>query len=886
MPPRDSSLIMNLVDVQGLIQNVATQRRSGELVVTHEQESRHLHFANGQIVAITGTRPDAFTRAICWTGLMTRQEVHEVIASLPEGAGPEHLLRTLLEGRLDANGVLDALDMLIEEEVTVILGWNGPGLTFTERRAGDPWVEAQQKAGVLVSAPSLLLEGLRRQDELSTVKELIPDHWDTLIRDPAITPPADLGEDAQALLEGWRDGAVCGSLLEHPRLPPFRATMALAALRRCGLLRVSTPSELVVQADNALALGQHRRAFGLYRRALTLGQENARIHLHIAELAERGGDRVTAAASCMSAANLLSDPAAAASALSNALRLGADREAPLSQLAAIHIQLGENDKASAALMELARLYEKRRAFDQAMQAVREAEELGADAAQVALMVARLSLALGDKEQAVLQLELSARAFHDSERIPEAITAWRELLRLVPGRCDYAQEVAELLVWSGEKEEAIKVLRASLGAQQDYGDEVLVSMHELLARLDPSDFQAHAWLASAYERRRDREGAGQQLLLAAKAHEKAGDLPRLAETLERILELDQHQVEVLEWLAKVRADLKQDEQAASCWCRAVDAALARGQRKEARVMLDAAIVRLPASLSVRTRAALVANREGDRVAALKHYAAAADLARGAGDPATARDMLLQLSRMRPDDVIVRCRLAEVAEEVKDPNLDRILADLVRVAERFNNHGLALDHTRKRIAASEGLAYEARSELVELLRRTGDHAAELVAGKELLGALLEQGEFEKAVEMLSRLVASHPKDAELVQQLAEAHIALDDKRQASRLLRHAVCLLQMEDRIADAKKALDQLGAVSDEKEVIELARERLDQGQAVDWEKLRLELSQGQRRRLADRMGTDTSVRRHATDRTRRPGTDSHDKVATDRQNRPAGAGQE
>ncbi|MBA2479555.1 MAG: tetratricopeptide repeat protein, partial [Planctomycetes bacterium] len=719
-------------------------------------------------------------------------------------------------------------------------------LSFTDVIAAEEWSAVQIKIGMSINPGSVLLEGLRRQDELGTFTEVMPDSWDALIRDPSVPEPAQLSKDAALLLEDWVDGTVANKLLNHPTLPPFRARVAVGTLCRTGLLRPANLNELVVEADAAYAHGDHKTAYGLYRRTLAFGQGTSRIHLHLAELAERFGDHAEAAEAYMAAVQQMSDPSATVVALRNALRLGADKEAVLTQMVAIHLQLGNREETVKNLLGLAELHAERGAREQAMEAVREAQELGADQGSTALMLARFCRADGDVDQAALQLELAARAFHENERLDEAIQAWRELLALLPGRCEYAKECAELLVWSGKKDDAVTVLRTALLTQKEASEDVLLHVYELLAQLAPNDVECHDWLAQSYERRRDRDGATKQLKLAASAQERTGDFAELAATLERIIELGGEKIDTYGWLARTRVKLKQEGLAGEAFCKAVDALLELGLLKDARPLIESALTDLPANLALRQRLAQVTNREGDRATAMKQFLLAADLARGCGDRPTCRDMLVQACRLRPDDLAARVRLAEVAEELKDPNLDSILADVVRVAARTTNHGIALEHARRRIANAGGLAYGPRCELVELLRLCGDTAGQLANGKQLLNELLEQGEFEKAVEILSRLVASHPKNSELMLQLAEVYAALGDERKAFRFYKHVVPLLQLDGKLSEAKVALDLLQGMSEEHEqsMIIMARERIDKGHSVDWDKIRQEAEQDQRRRAA------------------------------------------
>ncbi|HEX3135044.1 MAG TPA: tetratricopeptide repeat protein, partial [Planctomycetota bacterium] len=642
-------------------------------------------------------------------------------------------------------------------------------------------------------------------------------------------------------------------------LAPFRATTALAHLRRIGLVRPATSTELVVHADAAHAHGRHREAYGLYRRALALGVDSARIHLHLGELAERFGENEAAAESYLNAGIQLTDTSSAVIALRNALRLGSNREAPLTHLLAIYTQVDEKDESVRVLMELAALFEERGDLDQAAKAVRQAQELGADPVASSMTLARLAAAEGDPEQAALQLELAAHAAQYAGRNEDAVGAWRQLLGIVPQRCEYARECAELLAGLGREQEAVDILRTNLKHQDPAGsavyEDALVAVYELLARLAPGDTAAHDWLAKAYERRRDREGATQQLRHIAASQERSGNYGALASTLERIVELGGNQTDVLTQLAKVRSKLGQDTAAGEAWVAAADAAIILGALKDARTLVTAGIEAAPGYLPLRVRQAQVASREGDQVVAASAFRAGADLAMGSGQLDAARSLLVQLRRLRPDDLVVRIQLADVTEQLKDPEAERFLRDVVRCAVRGNNQGMGLFYARRRVAHVGQPGFEARAELVELLRRSGDHAGEMTNGRELLEQLLEHAEFEKAIELLQRLVASNPRNADLVLQLADLYAAVDNPRHASRYYRHAVSLLQVENRVPEALKAIDQLSEMFAGDETIPLARAALEKAQVVDWEAIRASLTQDQRRRLADEIGSGRIERR-------------------------------
>jgi predicted Zn-dependent protease len=303
--------------------------------------------------------------------------------------------------------------------------------------------------------------------------------------------------------------------------------------------------------------------------------------------------------------------------------------------------------------------------------------------------------------------------------------------------------------------------------------------------------------------------------------------------------------VLKRLALVYSRLGQEGKASATLVRAVDSALAAGHLDEAREMSEVAVDLDPANLLLRIRLAHVSNRQGDSDIAETHFRAAARIARGIGNVPVAQKMLASVRNLRPDDLLVRIELAELAVEQGDAGVDDVLRELVHVAVRTENYGIALQNARKRVELAGKDAVQARGELVELLRRMGDAAGELKVGKQLLDDLLERGDFEHAVELLKRLVASNSRNSDLVLHLAELINGLGDQRQSQRFYRHAVTLLQLEGRVDDAVKTLDTLERIGGEPDMIAIARDHLAKGQAIEWEAIKFSLSQKEAKKIAE-----------------------------------------
>lgn len=852
--PYDSNANL-LVDLPNMIQSVAAQRRTGVLTLTHgDGDRRQLAFQGGQLIALGGPTPGFFAKSVVWAQVLPPDQLTQCLNTLGKNVTHVEIADHLVDRKLTTrDGLLDAIDCYIEEAFADAVAWVTPAIDFSAVIPDDPWIAFQMKMGVTINPGSLLLEGLRRVDEMVAIKPLMPDPWDVLILDRAKPLPADLSEDARLVVSGWRDGIIANVLIDRSLLPPFRASAALAQLRRLGLVRSATAEELVVYADAAHSHGRQRDAYGLYRRALVMGLDSPRLHLHIAELAERFGENAVAATSYVNAATALKDPGHAVVLLRNALALTTDRLPALTALLVIYLQLGEKEDSRDLLIEIARLREAQGDLEKAVQAVKQALELGADKVSCASTLARLSAAAGDLDQAALHYELAAHAAQFANRNDEALAAWRALVALKPEHQEYAREFADLLIALDQNDEALTVVREAVRQGGSGGDDVLIPLYEMLARLDPENTSVHDWLARSYTRRRDRDGAVAQLLVVADRQDKDGDPNALAATLERIVDMGSAKPEVWARLARTRARLRQSGLAAAAWCSAIDACLALGNIPQAVDILGEALDGHQTSLPLRVRQAQVASRANHEAAAISAFRIAKDLARGAGEPAVARDMLQHLARLCPDDLIVRIELAEAAHETRDANLDLFYREVVRCAVRSGNHGFAVDFARRRMGTAQGVdALTARSELVELLRRTGDTAGELAEGKILLDLLLEHGAFEQAVQLLSRLVASHNRNADLVLQLADLYQAIDDERQSQRFYRHAVVLLQVDGHLDEARRILDQLQGQFPDDLSLALARQRIDAGQAVDWDALHQEIAADERRRLAGSMGVPTT----------------------------------
>ncbi|HEX3134496.1 MAG TPA: DUF4388 domain-containing protein, partial [Planctomycetota bacterium] len=231
----------NLIDLPSLVQNITSQRRDGVMTVRMGKEERFLRFTAGNLVALSGVPASTFAKSLVWAEVMTPDQLSACLATLGKNFRPEHLAQTVLSRNLSQkDGLLDALDCYVEEAFSEVIGWTTVKVNFTTEGPSDAWADLQVSLGLSINTGSLLLEALRRQDELKAIAQFVPDQWDVLVLDSTREVPGDLPTDAVCILHGWREGMIAVSLFERSLLAPFRVTTAFAHLRRIGLVRPAT----------------------------------------------------------------------------------------------------------------------------------------------------------------------------------------------------------------------------------------------------------------------------------------------------------------------------------------------------------------------------------------------------------------------------------------------------------------------------------------------------------------------------------------------------------------------------------------------------------------------------------------------------------------------
>ena len=823
-----------------LVQSVSSQNQSGVLQITNDTSEFRVVFHNGHIVACTDPTRGALYKSLTWLQILEDDQLSPIMSGTVTDMDDEDLAQIVFgQGMVNEDGLRDAIDSIIEEVFTQILSWQKPNMQFTIDGEANAWEQYQIDIGTMIPASGLLMEGLRRQDELSRYAHLIHSGDDLLVAENMSEEHESQIDDAgRNLWEQWEDSLSIDENLLAAHLPPWQGIMTLAKLQQLGLIREPTAAELIVLANN-LQTHDTKHKEMLLRKAISLGADNARIHLTLADLALARKSKERASKDLLAAAEALQtqEPEESAAALKRVLELNIHQETALQRLVHIYRSTDNKEALAQTLIDLAMHNRNVGKIEEAVQAANEASDLGADVLKCEQLLAECAVKQFDKEQALMHLQLAANAANERSLVEEHIAILQQMIGISPGHIYAAKAYAEYLFENEQVEAAKTILEQALeDTRSNHADEETLQLRELLAQVDPGDTSNHDWLAHFYQENKDRVATSAQLVKLAEAQEQEGKLQELTETLGRIIEMAGAQLPILVKQAQLQLKLGYDSRSIRTYDAVITKLINQDELDQAKVLCDEALEAFPTCKELHIRRGKLANREGDRNKALHHYRSAVQLAHGSNNLALARKLINQILVLQPEDVLMRCQLADISAQEPSEDDDEMLHTLIRLAVKINNLGIALDRARQRVKQSKAPAFDARSELIELLRRCNHAQEEKQEGLALFNDLIEAGNYTRALSFLERLVASNGgQDANLVYQLAELYEALERNRQAIRYYRHAVVLFQQEERIDDCRQALDQLMDLTNNSDDIKNAINLLNNNQAINWESIRTDI---------------------------------------------------
>jgi hypothetical protein len=216
--------------------------KTGSLILRSKNDSAALYFDQGKLAAVT--RPQRHERLgeiLIRAGKVTRAQLSQALAD-QEATQTRPIGKILMEqGAISADDLQTFVQTVVENTVYDLFTWHEGEFEFKADLAPAP---DEIQTPVPIDVENLIMEGVRRVDELTRIRERIP-HDGMIVR---LTDRAnDPKTDANLTADEWRifaridNRTTINELAEKLQLSPFEVSSIVFGLIVSGLVVVAEP---------------------------------------------------------------------------------------------------------------------------------------------------------------------------------------------------------------------------------------------------------------------------------------------------------------------------------------------------------------------------------------------------------------------------------------------------------------------------------------------------------------------------------------------------------------------------------------------------------------------------------------------------------------------
>ena len=223
-----------------IFQLVSTGRKTGTLGIQRDDDIVMVYFRNGSVIYGYGPRKTYHLgRMLVEMGRITLLQLDEAIADqAAQRTTGKRLGQILMEKRyIDRADLEQVIRMQVEDLIFSLMSWERGSFKFYENQ-----FPTEEEITVNISIENVVLEGVRRLDEMSRVKDCLPDFATVLtvasseagqVRNVSLEPDE---WNILALVDGHRD---INDIVAATHREPLETLKRLASLQLAGLIRVS-----------------------------------------------------------------------------------------------------------------------------------------------------------------------------------------------------------------------------------------------------------------------------------------------------------------------------------------------------------------------------------------------------------------------------------------------------------------------------------------------------------------------------------------------------------------------------------------------------------------------------------------------------------------------
>jgi hypothetical protein len=221
-----------------IFQLIANTRKSGTLGIQKDDDIVMIYFKLGQIIYAYGPRQTFHIGQLLKDrGRITVGQLDEAVSMQSRVKSSRRLGQILLEKKfIDRADLEEVVRSQIEELIYSLLSWESGSFKFYENQ-----FPTDEEITVSLSVENVILEGLRRLDEINRIREAVPDFSQVLTITPA---PPERKKEISLQSEEWNllslvnGRRTISEIADASDLPRTDALSKLAALKLAGLVAV------------------------------------------------------------------------------------------------------------------------------------------------------------------------------------------------------------------------------------------------------------------------------------------------------------------------------------------------------------------------------------------------------------------------------------------------------------------------------------------------------------------------------------------------------------------------------------------------------------------------------------------------------------------------
>lgn len=234
----------------GILNLFAQNRDSGRLVLKRDQVERVIMLKDGDVASVgSNAAEDRLGRFLVRLGKVSEEQLEA--ASMEAQTTSKRIGQVLItHGHIDPHELWLSIQAQITEIFSDVVQWPDGSFVFYRLPEGHSFPSTPP-----MSMQGLLLEALRRADELSIFRERIPDRH-VRLSPTGKAPAPELDDVAKSALEVLRDGGTVADVCRRLHLTEFDGTRACFELMRGKLVEITVESP----PHHEVALSEDQRA--------------------------------------------------------------------------------------------------------------------------------------------------------------------------------------------------------------------------------------------------------------------------------------------------------------------------------------------------------------------------------------------------------------------------------------------------------------------------------------------------------------------------------------------------------------------------------------------------------------------------------------------------